>query len=528
MILGWALLVFAAIKLVSLAVSYLLTLSPLQSSGVDMHQDQQQHFGSAHGGAPLRRLTKRDLGEDDRVVLRPTTTDSTDSKMVLVPIVPGITLPLSHLPYYLVALLVSGVFHEAGHALAAAREGTKVSSTGIFLYILYPGAFVDIESRDLVILSSLQQLRIICAGVWHNISMFVAAWIFLASGALHLSFRVAGWREMNDGLSVVDIAPPSPLYGMLKPGIIINRLNDVPLRGDPLSVWSKALLEEDVSATQDAGFCIPNTLLFTKPSDCCLFTPKMPFGHSRDRLLSCFTLYDTSNGATRPQEYMGDQVLARNGQCLSSFDVLADPNPRRCTPHGPTCGASGTCYRPFSAYNAGSIVRIYYTTPRWMDSSGAADQKAGSLVGEQVILYQGSPRDIWETVQVTTMSSRWSFLPLWFPNAVLLTIRYTMSFSLALSLLNIVPARHLDGQHALEASVALFRSIRQTYLATHSIRDSLRECLLLDGESATAAASYAAASTKGLKSVRGVVLSTTILLGGVMIGSLIQMVAVML
>jgi hypothetical protein len=56
---------------------------------------------------------------------------------------------------------------------------------------------------------------------------------------------------------------------MLKPGIIINRLNDVPLRGDPLSVWSKALLEEDVSATQDAGFCIPNTLLFSKQDITC-------------------------------------------------------------------------------------------------------------------------------------------------------------------------------------------------------------------------------------------------------------------
>lgn len=31
------------------------------------------------------------------------------------------TLPLSHLPYYLIALLVSGVIHEAGHAIAAAR-----------------------------------------------------------------------------------------------------------------------------------------------------------------------------------------------------------------------------------------------------------------------------------------------------------------------------------------------------------------------------------------------------------------------
>ena len=89
------------------------------------------------------------------------------------------------------------------------REKTQVSSTGIFLYILYPGAFVDISSRALAIMSPLQQLRVICAGVWHNAVMFIAAWIFLATGALQLSFRIIGWNHMTDGLSVVDIDPVS-------------------------------------------------------------------------------------------------------------------------------------------------------------------------------------------------------------------------------------------------------------------------------------------------------------------------------
>lgn len=73
------------------------------------------------------------------------------------------------------------------------------------MYILYPGAFVDISPRALAILSPLQQLRIICAGVWHNIVLFGLAWAFLWTGALQLSFRIAGWREMDDGLSVVNV-----------------------------------------------------------------------------------------------------------------------------------------------------------------------------------------------------------------------------------------------------------------------------------------------------------------------------------
>jgi S2P endopeptidase len=165
-----------------------------------------------------------------------------------------------------------------------------------------------------------------------------------------------------------------------------------------------------------------------------------------------------------------------------------------------------------------------------MDVSEVAEQNSASTKGEQVILYQGDPRDVWEAMQVTTVGSRWSFLPLWLPNAILLTIRYTMSFSLALSVLNIVPARHLDGHHALKAFFALLCSIHQSYKATQSIWDNLRECLLLEGGSAMTATSTitTASFPRGVKVVKGVVVSTTVLLGGVMIGSLVQMVVVML
>ncbi|KAF8941683.1 Membrane-bound transcription factor site-2 protease [Dissophora ornata] len=183
------------------------------------------------------------------------------------------------------------------------------------------------------------------------------------------------------------------------------------------------------------------------------------------------------------------------------------------------------------------MVRLYCATPSWATKSTAttdrkvgADQRVGSTVEEEVVLYQGDPKDIWEAVQVTTMGSRWSFLPLWLPNAILLTIRYTMSFSLALSVLNIVPARHLDGHHALKAFVALVFSIQQSYKSTQSVRESLAECLL-EGGSATSGGGGLSSSvstatfTKGNKVVKGIVISTTVLLGGVMVGSLLQMIA---
>ena len=38
----------------------------------------------------------------------------------LIPVIPGINLPVGHIPYYFLALVVSSVFHEMGHAIAAA------------------------------------------------------------------------------------------------------------------------------------------------------------------------------------------------------------------------------------------------------------------------------------------------------------------------------------------------------------------------------------------------------------------------
>ncbi|KAF9195676.1 Membrane-bound transcription factor site-2 protease [Haplosporangium sp. Z 11] len=389
MVLGWALLAFAAFKLLSLAVMFLLSLWPLGSWESEHQQLQQQHQRDQSSVNPSR-LRKRDLAVDTGA---PPIVHggSSEDDMVFIPVIPGVTFPLSHLPYYLLALLVSGVIHEAGHAIAAAREKIQVSSTGIFLYILYPGAFVDISSRAMAIMTPLQQLRVICAGVWHNAVLFGLSWIFLASGALQLSFKVFGWIQMDDGLSVVDVAQQSALRQLLKPGYVIRQLDDMSLKGDPLGIWLKTLSpqtipdSETLLTQQESGFCIPDTLLF--------------------------------------------------------------------------------------------------------------------------VLYQGDPEDIYKAVQVTTMGVRWSFLPLGLPQAALLTIQYTMSFSLALSVLNIVPARHLDGHHALMAFVAAVYSIQRSYRTTRSIRASLAECLFDNGAALSIASSSVSTSghPKGSKVAKAVV-----------------------
>src|SRR5690554_33677 len=55
--------------------------------------------------------------------------------------IPGVNVPWSQMGYYLGALMVSGIVHEAGHAIAAASEGVGLRGFGIFFMGFYPGAF---------------------------------------------------------------------------------------------------------------------------------------------------------------------------------------------------------------------------------------------------------------------------------------------------------------------------------------------------------------------------------------------------
>ncbi|KAF9585207.1 hypothetical protein BGW38_003427 [Lunasporangiospora selenospora] len=198
------------------------------------------------------------------------------------------------------------------------------------------------------------------------------------SGALQLSFRIMGWAQMNNGLTVVDIAP-------------------------------------------------------------------MPFGHSNDMSLSCFTPFDPLMPESGPYSPSQERVLAKNGQCLPSVDILGSTSVSRCTPEKPTCDEGYSCYRPFNAYSSASMIRIHYVQPLYVKD------KEGKSPEGQTVLYQGDKKDVWEAVKVTSIAVR--------------------------------------------------------FMSTQSLRTSLGECLLGDGSVAVANAlgMLTAQSSKGSRIVRGIV-----------------------
>eukprot|EP00947_MAST-08B_sp_MAST-8B-sp1_P004637 g4637.t1 len=95
---------------------------------------------------------------------------------VITPLVPGVNVPLARLPYLWVGILVAVAFHELGHAVALGCEGRSISGAGVFVAVCFPGAYVRIADEVREQLSPPAQLRVYCAGVWHNFVLCVAAY----------------------------------------------------------------------------------------------------------------------------------------------------------------------------------------------------------------------------------------------------------------------------------------------------------------------------------------------------------------
>ena len=97
----------------------------------------------------------------------------------------------------------------------------KVSGFGIFVLFLYPGAFAEFK-EDFTSLSVVQQLKIYCAGSWHNLvlGLFAYLCILLMPTLLFPFYRVA------DGAVVLHLEKDTILDGVIHRSDIITRLGD--------------------------------------------------------------------------------------------------------------------------------------------------------------------------------------------------------------------------------------------------------------------------------------------------------------
>ena len=340
------------------------------------------------------------------------------TQQVLTPVMPGVNLPWNDIAYYLLTLTVCGVFHEAGHALAASTEQVRVNGFGVFLLFLYPGAFVDLHSDHLSVISPRRQLRIYCAGVWHNVILVVCAILFLWA----LPYSLSPFYTVEGGGAVVTSLPAgSVLAGKIKAGDVISSVNSCPV-GSEMD-WFECLNE--LHSSGQGGYCVSLQLMAEQQSlsfnqttltedgsrECC----------EKDSLSDiCFQLV---LGGQRPSVY----------KCLRARTITARQtctNVRECT------GVpEHACVFPTLSSPA-KLLRISH--------SGGDD-----------VLFLGDPRALTFVLSVSSYVPKYPSSPLWLPGLLQTLSTYFISLSSALALLNMVPAYFLDGQWTLTVLIDL-------------------------------------------------------------------------
>ncbi|XP_061777529.1 membrane-bound transcription factor site-2 protease isoform X2 [Nerophis ophidion] len=363
-------------------------------------------------------------------------------------VVPGVNLPVGHLGYFFLALLLSGVIHELGHAVAALREQVRVNGFGMFVFVVYPGAFVDLFTTHLNIVSPIQQLRIFCAGVWHNFVLCLAALAFLFLLPLFL-FPL---YTSGVGALVTEVAPGSAADGQrgLSVGDIITGLEQCTVSG--VDDWNSCL--SHLSHTPQTGYCVPAASL----------QPSWAHGRAFKRLDGTMDCCSNNSLTDLCFSYIKPLSREREYACMPVRKMVTGTNVCRSDRNCDTLVSLSVCVTP-SLENQTRFIRVTHSPAQHM-------------------LFVGYPPHLQHAVSLTNFVPRFGFLHLDIPVFLETFCKYVFSLSGALAVVNSVPCFALDGQWMLSA---LLEATLVTVVTDRQKRELALLFLLLGGSALLAA-----------------------------------------
>ena len=367
-----------------------------------------------------------------------TVTDS--SQQLLTPVMPGVNLPWREILYYLLTLVVCGVFHEAGHALAASTEHVRVNGFGMFMLFLYPGAFVDLHSDHLSVISPRRQLRIYCAGVWHNVIL-----VLCALGVLWLlPIALTPLYTTGSGVTVTFVPSDSVFAAKLQPGYVITSINTCPVFTN--SEWFSCI--DEIATAPQHGYCVPKEMMANSQR---------------------FTMNQTTLATDGSRECCDKDSLS--DICFHVVYSKQRPSEFRCLT-ARTTSASESCT------NARDCKGVHdYGCAFPAVTSPSRLIRISHMSGDDV-LFLGDPRAL---AYMLTTSSYTPISPntlIWLPDLLQTLCTYFISLSSALALLNMVPAYFLDGQWTL---VVLMDLLLEKRIPDPKRRRQLCNCILISG-----------------------------------------------
>lgn len=379
---------------------------------------------------------------------------------VLTPVMPGINLPINHLGFYLLTLLLCAFLHEAGHALAAVCERVRLHGFGLFIFGLYPGAYVDLNSSDLQSLSPFSQLRVYCAGVWHNavIALLSVVVFYLLPVILSPAY------DLGTGVGITYLREDSVVTGTrgLFLGDAVTRINSCPVnkRDD----WYSCLRE---AYANPSGYCVSgiylnmleNKIQGPRRSLAAVASPNKIHIMDENGNDNISRFNDTENCcANYPASthlcftYL---VPGKHGSSCRRYACL----PARAVTERTSCNFTSDC-GPINSLRVandnavgigdspGITTRsMFCVIPSPPDNSTRLVRLVHNRQKAPAILFLGPLDDLISSVGVSDYVPRWpNILSPNLPSALALLCTYFFSLSGALVILNVIPCYALDGQ----------------------------------------------------------------------------------
>lgn len=330
---------------------------------------------------------------------------------------PGVNLPIDEIGYYVTALTVSTVIHEMGHGIAAVLEDVPVTGFGFFIFLIFPVAYTELVVDQLNSLTIWRKLRVMCAGIWHNLMLSSIFYIMF----LLLPTIVAPLYHVNIGASITHIQSDSKLLGYkgLHINDVVTHINDCQVRD--LDSWYSCLLE---SIRQQPAYCISNDFVLNHDES-------IPVFHSNEGLTECC---DRKNVKNLCFEYISE----------SSVGVLELPQFMCLNVRNVIENSLGYCHKKINCLDNFCIKPI-------VDNATTVIHLK-RLDGNDVI-YVGHPADLSRTIKVSNFVAKTKIFPTSFIDGIVNLTKYVVVFSFGIAVVNVIPCFAFDGQYIVSAIV---------------------------------------------------------------------------
>ncbi|MGQ4833250.1 MAG: site-2 protease family protein [Candidatus Asgardarchaeia archaeon] len=137
------------------------------------------------------------------------------------PLIPGITITIDTLAYMVIPIIILVATHELAHGVIARASKVSIKSAGLVLFLLIPGAFVEIDEKYLKRVNIKKKLTFLGAGSFANMLFGVLAFILI----LNFSLVISPFYSQSPGILVTSVVPSSPAANSLKQWDIIYGIN---------------------------------------------------------------------------------------------------------------------------------------------------------------------------------------------------------------------------------------------------------------------------------------------------------------